>query len=152
MLTTWIVAGGILIFLELVVPGMVLGFVGTSALLVALFIWLGWIDTWVGSLTCWFVLSLALLVGLRGLFQRLVGGNIDRQSTDEDLDAYGTIVDVVETITAEKPGRIRYRDATWSAICYDHTIEAGSKAMLAYRDNLVWIVESAQDLDDPEVI
>lgn len=145
MLATWIIAGGILVFLEFVVPGMVLGFIGTSALLIALFIWLDWIDTWSGALTCWFVLSIVLLVGLRGFFQRLVGGDSDRQSPDEDLDAYGTIVEVVETITAEKPGRIRYRDATWSAICYDHTIEAGSKAMLAYRDNLVWVVESVQD-------
>ena len=152
MLTTWIIVGGVLIVLEVVVPGMVLAFLGTSALLVATFIWLGWIDTWVASLTSWFVLSLVLLVGLRGFFQRFVGGDVDKQSTDEDLDAYGAIVDVVETITPENPGRISYRDSTWPATCYDHTLEAGSKAMLAYRDNLVWVVEAAQASDASEPV
>lgn len=47
MLTTWIVAGVVLLVLELVVPGAVLVFLGAGALLVALLIWLGLIQTWV---------------------------------------------------------------------------------------------------------
>ena len=152
MLTTWVVAGGVLLVLEAVVPGMVLGFLGAGALLVALFIWLGWIGTWVASLTCWFVLSLVLLVGLRGFFQRFVGGDVDRQSTDEELHAYGAVVEVVETIAPERQGRIRYRGATWQAVCYDHTIAVGDKAMLAYRDNLVWVVEPAWESDTSESV
>jgi membrane protein implicated in regulation of membrane protease activity len=142
MLTIWIVAGAVLIALEVVVPGMVLGFLGASALFIAVFIWLGWIVTWVAALTIFFVLSLVLLIGLRGIFQRFVGGDVERQSPDEDLDAYGTLVDVVETITPEQPGRIRYREVTWQASCSDSTLETGSQAVLVYRDNLVWVVES----------
>ena len=150
MLMAWIVAGGVLLLLEVVVPGMVLGFLGSSALLVAALIWLGWLDTWVSALTAWFVISLVLLISLRGLFQRLVGGDSERQSVDEEHDAYGVVVDVVETITPQQQGRIHYRGATWQAACYDHTIEAGSKAMLAYRDNLVWVVEATPaDDNDP---
>jgi membrane protein implicated in regulation of membrane protease activity len=145
MLTAWIVAGIVMIVLELFLPGMVLGFLGSSALLIALCIGLGWVDTWVSALTAWFILSLVLMVTLRGFFQRLVGGQSEQQSTDEEADAYGTIVDVVETITPQTQGRIHYRDASWQAICYEHTIEAGGKAMLAYRDNLVWVVEAAGD-------
>ena len=44
MLTAWIVAGATMILLELFLPGMVLGFLGSSALIVAALIWLGWID------------------------------------------------------------------------------------------------------------
>ena len=117
MLTTWIIAGVVLLLVELVVPGMVLGFLGASALLVAGLVWMGWTDTWVASLTAWFVISLVLLVTLRGLFQKLVGGEVDRQTLDDESDAYGEIVEVVETITPEKQGRIRYRGSTWLAMC-----------------------------------
>ncbi|MDP6698593.1 MAG: NfeD family protein, partial [Candidatus Latescibacteria bacterium] len=113
MLTAWIVGGGLLLALEVVVPGMVLGFLGASALFIALFIWLGWIDSWISALTSFFILSLVMLVGLRGLFQRFIGGDVERQSTDEDLEAFGAIVEVVETIAPQQPGRVRYRDATW---------------------------------------
>lgn len=150
MLSAWIIAGGVLLLVELVVPGMVLGFLGASALLVAVLVWQGWTDTWVASLTAWFVISLVLLVALRGLFQRLVGGEVDRQSMDEESDDYGEIVDVVETITPEKQGRIRYRGSTWQASCPDQTIIAGGTAMIAYRDNLVWVVEPAEATDTEE--
>ena len=142
MVTAWIVAGAFMILLEVFLPGMVLGFLGSSALIVAALVWLGWIDTWISALTTWFILSLVLLLSLRGLFLRFVGGRSERQSTDEEEDAYGTIVDVVERITPDRAGRIHYRDATWQAICYDRTIEAGEKAMLAYRENLAWVVEA----------
>ena len=152
MLTTWIIAGCVLLVVELVVPGMVLGFLGASALLVAALVWQGWIDTWVASLTAWFVISLVLLVTLRSLFQRLVGGDVERQTLEDESDAYGEIVEVVETITPEKQGRIRYRGSTWLAMCPDQTIDAGGKAMLAYRDNLVWVVERAEatELEEPK--
>ncbi len=144
MLTAWIVAGAVMILLELFLPGMVLGFLGSSALIVAALVRLGWTDTWVSALTTWFILSLVLLLSLRGLFLRFVGGRSERQSTDEEEDAYGTMVDVVERIAPDQEGRIHYRDATWQAICYDDAIEAGEKAMLAFRENLVWVVEPAR--------
>ena len=143
MLTAWIVAGAVMILLELFLPGMVLGFLGSSALIVAALIWLGWIDSLIPALTTWFILSLVLLLSLRGLFLRFVGGGSERQSTDEEENAYGTVVDVVERIAPDQAGRIHYRDATWQAICYDRPIEAGEKAILAYRENLVWVVEAA---------
>ena len=144
MLTAWIVAGAIMILLELLLPGMVLGFLGSSALIVAALVWLGWIETAIAALTTWFILSLVLLLSMRGLFLRFVGGRSERQSTDEEEDAYGTMVDVVERISPDRAGRIHYRDATWQAICYDRTIEAGEKAVLAYRENLAWVVEPAR--------
>ena len=144
MLTAWVVTGLLMILLELFLPGMVLGFLGASALIVAALVWWGWLDTWVPALTTWFILSLVLLLTLRGLFQRFFGGESRRQSTDEDQDAYGAIVDVVETIAPEQQGRIHYRGSTWQAVCYDDTIEAGAKAMLIYRENLVWVVEAAR--------
>ena len=147
MLTTWIVAGAVLIVLELIVPGMVLVFLGAGALLVALLVWLGLIETWVASITTWFIASLVLLLVLRSLFQRFMSGDAETQSTDEDFDAYGEVVDVVEAMGPDKEGRIRYRGTTWQAACYDHTLEAGAKAQIVCRENLLWIVEPANPLD-----
>lgn len=147
MLTTWIVAGAVLIVLELIVPGMVLVFLGVGALLVAFLVWLGLVQTWVASITIWFIASLVLLLVLRGFFQRFMSGEAETQSTDEDFDAYGEVVDVVEAIGPKKEGRIRYRGTTWQAACYDNTLEAGTKAQIVCRENLLWIVEPANPLD-----
>lgn len=147
MLTTWIVAGAVLIVLELIVPGMVLVFLGAGALLVALLVWLGLVQTWVASITTWFIASLVLLLVLRGFFQRFISGDAETQSTDENFDTYGKVVDVVEAIGPDKEGRIRYRGTTWQAACYDNTLEAGTKAQIVCRENLIWIVEPANPLD-----
>ena len=142
MLTLWIVAGIVLIVLELVVPGMVLVFLGAGSLLVALLVWLGLIESWTAAITTWFVSSLVLLVGLRNFFYRLIPGDAEEgASTDEDANAYGEIVEVAEAITPGSPGRIRYRGTTWKAACYDEKLEAGCKARIVYRENLVWVVE-----------
>ena len=128
-------------------PGMVLVFLGAGALLVAFLVWLGLIETWVASITTWFIASLVLLLALRSLFQRFVSGDAETQPTDEDFAAYGEVVDVVEAIGPNKEGRIRYRGTTWQAGYYDHTLEAGTKARIVFRENLVWIVEPANPLD-----
>ena len=147
MLTAWIVVGAVFVVLELIVPGMVLVFLGAGALLVALLVWLGLVQTWVASITTWFIASLVLLLVLRGFFQRFISGDAETQSTDEDFDTYGKVVDVVEAIGPDKEGRIRYRGTTWQAACYDNTLEAGTKAQIVCRENLIWIVEPANPLD-----
>jgi membrane protein implicated in regulation of membrane protease activity len=151
MLTFWIIAGIILMVLELAVPGMVLVFLGAGALTVALLIWLGLIDAWVGAITTWFISSLVLLVGLRNFFYRLMPGDSEEgASTDEDAAAYGVVVEVIETIAPDSAGRISYRGTTWQAACYDETLEAGSKAKIVYRKDLIWIVEPDHGLDAPQ--
>ena len=147
MLTTWIVAGVVLIVLELIVPGMVLVFLGAGALLVALLVWLGLVQTWVASITTWFIASLVLLLVLRGFLQRFISGDAETQSTDEEFDIYGKVVDVVEAIGPDKEGRIRYRGTTWQAACYDNTLEAGTKAQIVCRENLIWVVQPVNPLD-----
>jgi membrane protein implicated in regulation of membrane protease activity len=141
MLTYWIVGGIVLLVAEIVVPGMVLGFLGAAALLVALLLWLGVIEGLVPALMTWFIGSIVMLVALRGFFQRLMLGDEDVQSTDEDLDAYGSVVEVAETIPKGEEGRIRFRGTTWAATCYDQTLEAGSRAKLMMRDGITWVVE-----------
>jgi len=152
MLIAWIVVGVVLILLELVVPGLVLVFLGAGALVVALLVWLGLLGSWVTATTTWFIASLALLLGLRGLVQRLIPGETETQSTDEELDAFGEVVEVVEAVGPVPGGRIRFRGTTWDALCLEQVIPAGSKACIVLRQDLTWIVDPANVLEagDPE--
>lgn len=138
----WVGAGIALIVSEVFVPGGVVAFVGAAAVLVGIGQWLGWLESWISAFTAWFVISLVLLLALRRVVSRLLPGDSQTGSTDEDGEAFGTIVDVLETVSPADPnGRIRYQGTGWPAICYEGTIARGEKAMIAARDNLVWIVE-----------
>lgn len=62
--------------------------------------------------------------------------------TDEDLEAVGSVVEVVESVTSsDQKGRVRFGGTTWPAISKEGTIPKGKKAKLILRDNLVWTVE-----------
>jgi membrane protein implicated in regulation of membrane protease activity len=137
----WLISGIALIVLELVVPGAILMFLGGGALTVAFLLWIGALDHWMGAFTTWFVVSLALIIVFRSMVQRFSGGTSDRESTNEDLDAAGTVVTVTETISPQDQGRIRYRGTTWPAICDDHVLEIDAEAKLVRRENLAWVVE-----------
>jgi len=68
---------------------------------------------------------------------------------DEDVGAIGKICKVIEPINEENTnGRIRYQGTSWKATCTEGTIPAGSMVKLLYRDNLVWIVDRSDDLND----
>lgn len=108
MQAIWIVAGIVLIILELIVPGTVLVFLGAGALLVALLIWLGLVQAWVTSLTTWFIASLVLLLVLRSFFQRYLTGDEEKQSVEEDAEAYG---EVVEDIGPDNEGLVTITSA-----------------------------------------
>jgi membrane protein implicated in regulation of membrane protease activity len=146
----WLAAGGVLMAAELAVPGLVVVFLGLAAVLVGLGRWAGWWTSAMGSLTAWFVLSLALLVGLRALVARWLPGDFTVESSEEDAGALGSVVEVMaEVNAADQRGRIRYQGSTWPAISLAGVIPAGQKARLLARDNLAWVVEPADDGDWP---
>ena len=148
-LLTWgFVAGGLLLMvLETVVPGGVAGFLGLGGLVIAGLRALGLLlDPWTAIIT-WVFLSVGLTIALRPLAMRFVRGETSLSLTDEDAEAMGETVMVVEQVGEEEPGRIRYRGATWEARAVEGTLPKGAEAALLYRDNLTWIVEAADDAD-----
>jgi len=148
-LLTWgFVAGGLLLMvLETVVPGGVAGFLGLGGLVIAGLRALGLLlDPWTAIIT-WVFLSVGLTIALRPLAMRFVRGETSLSLTDEDAEAMGETVMVVEQVGEEEPGRIRYRGATWDARAVEGTLPKGAEAALLYRDNLTWIVEAADDSD-----
>lgn len=138
----WFGVGVAMAVAELLVPGAVLVFLGSAAMLVAGARAVGLIDTVVASFTAWFIISLGLTLSLRGIAQRIAGGQRSVQSTDEDLAAFGREVVVLSDIVAfGGEGRIRFRGTTWKARSVKGTIPVGIPARIVHRENTVWIVE-----------
>jgi len=154
--TIWLVGGVALMLAELALPGGVVGFMGLGASVVALLLFLGAIHGPAQAFAAWFIGSVALLFGLRGFTQRFLGATVSRTSTNEDLDAYDQVVEVAETIPADGEGRVHFRGTTWKARSHgvDRVLPKGSKARLIARENLVWVVEAADEgsVDETQTI
>lgn len=138
----WGCVGLVLMLAELVIPGGIIVFLGTSAVAVALTLQFGLIDSWVHAFTLWFILSIALLIAFRGMSQRLVGGDSVVENTDENLDVFGQEVEVIETIgPGNHKGRITFQGSDWSALGDGSEIAKGEKAKIICRENISYIVE-----------
>lgn len=141
--TLWFIGGVVLMVAELLLPGGIIFFLGLGATFVALLLYAGVLEGWLQAFTAWFIGSLVLLFGLRGLVQRIIPAQVNRGKTDEDLDAYGQNAEVCERIPINGTGRIAFRGSTWTAKSHasDQALEAGTPVRIAYRDNLIWVVE-----------
>lgn len=139
---TWGSIGLILMFAEFIIPGGIVVFLGLAAVLVSASLQLGIIDSWVHAFTLWFVLALSLLLIFRNVGQKLVGGDSSIGNTDEELDVYGSEVEVIETIgPGNRQGRIIFQGSSWSALGDGSEIEAGAKAKIICRENISFVVE-----------
>jgi membrane protein implicated in regulation of membrane protease activity len=146
----WLIAGILLVVTELFIPGLVVCFIGLAAMLVAGLRWLGLLTGMVDSFTVWFLSSIVFLVGLRHLMLKWLPSERTYQMTDEDLEAVGSVVEVVEPVSrTDQKGRVRFGGTTWPATSKEGTISKGKKAKLILRDNLVWTVEAYEIEDLP---
>lgn len=145
--TLWFVGGVVLMLLEFILPGGIVFFLGLGATLVSVLLYFGLIEGWLPAFTTWFIGSLALLFGLRGVVHKLVPAQVDRGKTNEDLDAYNQVVEVSERIPADGIGRIHFRGSTWTARNYhgDQDLPAGTCVRIVLRENLVWLVERVEE-------
>jgi membrane protein implicated in regulation of membrane protease activity len=144
----WLLAGILLVASELFLPGLVAVFLGLGAMLVALLRWLGLIDGLAYSFTAWFVSSLALLVVMRSTLQRFVPSETSFTPLEEDVDLFGAVAEVVETVSPEhKDGRISFQGTTWPATSDAAEIPPGAKVTILYRENLGWRVQPCDDAD-----
>jgi len=142
-LLTWIffLGGVLLMILETVLPGGVAFFLGVGGLLTGGLRLLGLVSDPVASVLLWMFVSTGLTIALRPLAVRYLGGDFSLAMTDEDAEAMGQTVTVVEPVDAESKGRIRFRGATWDARTTEGRLPEGAEARILYRDNLTWIVE-----------
>lgn len=138
----WLIAGLLLVLSELLHTSLTTLFLGAAAVVVAILRAVGLVDGTVLSFVLWAVTTLGMSVSLRPIARRYLPGESKYDPSNEDRDAYGMIVTVVETVNEnDDAGRIRFQGTTWPATSLDGTLPAGSSARLVCREKLAWIVE-----------
>jgi membrane protein implicated in regulation of membrane protease activity len=142
----WLGAGVAMLSSELVLPGLLVGFLGASAIAVAGLRWVGLIETFGASLGAWLAISSVSILSLRSMLQRWSGAEHEVQSTDEDLEAFGKLAEVVTELGPDGAGRIRFQGSTWPARCLQGTLPPGSEVRIVDREGLEWIVEPVSPL------
>ena len=145
----WLALGVLLGAAELALPGLVVVFLGMAALIVSGLCGIGLVQDAALSIVIWMTTSVFLVLALRRMALKWFPPEVRKDSGDEDLDAYGQTVTVVEECREEgSDGRIRFQGTTWPATCTKSSIPAGQKARLLYRDNLVWVIEPIDIKDE----
>ncbi len=147
----WLGLGMGLAASELLLPGMVVIFLGLGALLVALLRWLGLITTLPQSVLVWMVATTILALVLRNYLLRFFPPDKSYTPYRPDLEDLGTEVDVVETVRAsDANGRVRHGGTTWQAQSLGEEIPAGGRARLVTRQDLVWMVAPVERDSGPK--
>ena len=139
---------------EAIVPGLVVIFFGGGAILTGLLRFLEVIESVPASVLTWLGLSAALVVALRSTVKKWFPPDESVGEVDEDLEAYGQVVEIVEAVSEfgdGEPGRIRLDGSTWPAWSVKGTLAPGMRGKLVYRKNLDWYVEPVPVLDEGQV-
>ena len=154
-LTLAFVIGGVLLMAsEVLVPGLVVIFIGAGAVLTGLLRYLELVESVPLSMLAWIGLSIALVAALRSTVRKWFPPDESVGEVDEDLEAYGEVVEVVDDVPefdeGREPGRIRLDGSTWPAWSVKGALKTGASAKLVYRKNLDWYVEPVPVLDEPK--
>ena len=135
----WFLVGLVLLVFEFIMPGLIIGFFGVGAWIVAIICLLsayvtGSINTQLIIFIIASVLSLLLLrKWLKGIF---IGHVKSKQDMTEDLNEFiGERVVVKEKITPKAGGKVELHGTNWEAEA-DEEIAAGTVVEIIAKDNL----------------
>lgn len=134
--TMWLIAGFVLILLEFVNPGVVLGFFGVGAFITSLTTWIG-LTPAIGSQTLVFgITSFALLFTLRRLVKQWFVGKSDGDGGDLDDDFTGREARALSDIPGPgHDGRVEIKGAEWKARA-EEPVAAGDIVIIERREGL----------------
>jgi inner membrane protein len=138
----WLGFGIFCIVSEFLLPGLVMVFVGLGSITVVIGIHLGYLNNVADQFIAFFISSVIYLFTLRFLILHFVPTNTRKENINEDRQALGSEVEVIEDILVGQLGRIKYSESTWQAKALDQIpILSGEKATIIGRDNITWIVQ-----------
>ncbi len=142
---TWIILAILFACLEIFVPGGILLNLGIASLVVAIGVQQQILDTWVLTLTTWFIIATFLLIIVYFITERFFPGETIIDNVFEELDIYGKTVNVVEQIgPGTSAGRVEFQGTTWTALGDGSVISAGSQASIVCKENISLVVEPTQ--------
>lgn len=139
----WLVFGSILMLLELLLPGLVVVFVGLGAITVSVALKLGYVDQLTSQITLWFISSLVYVFTLRMAVLRFYPTDVEKTVIDDDQEAIGVLCKVERAFGPGQSGRVYYSESTWGArLASDDqcSVEKGDTVRIIGRDNITWIV------------
>lgn len=138
----WVVGGILLALLEIVVPGLVSLFLGLGAVVTGILIACGWLQDLVTQIFAWVLISLGLFLLFRGQVYKYFPALEKKEALSEDDIMLGKIVEVVEAIEPENPGRVHVHQSSWKAVA-GQSIGVGKRVRIVKRDQMTLTVEPA---------
>lgn len=137
----WMIAGILLIASEMLLPGFTIFFFGMGALLTGILSALipGVKDSFTLQVLIWAASSITSFAFLRKYLARIFKGTLIDDHTGEDHDS-GKLATVIELITPDIPGRIRYKGTSWKAISFDKEFAPGEKVEILKKEGISYIV------------
>jgi len=142
MINYWLIFGIVLIILEVVIPGMVVSFVGLAALTVALLLYLQVIEALHIQILIFFAVSIFYCFTLRLLVIRLYPSDTEKKDLDHELSNINKCVKVIEEIPATGSGRIELEGIGWIAkTLHNEKITTGEMVRIIKQENITFIVE-----------
>ncbi|MCE9596374.1 MAG: NfeD family protein [Spirochaetia bacterium] len=138
----WVVGGVGLALLEILVPGLVSLFLGVGAVITGLLIAAGWLQDLVTQIFAWIIISLGLFLLFRGQVYKYFPAFERKDAITEDDVMLGKIVEVVEAIEPDNPGRVHVHQSSWKAVA-TQSIAVGEKVRIVRRDQMTLNVERA---------
>ena len=135
----WSLLGLLLIASEMFIPGFVIFFFGSGAIIT------GFLTVLIPGLSSnfglqglvWILSSILSFSFFRKKFSRIFRGTVLNKEITSEI---GYTVKVIESITPEKPGRVRYQGTSWKAISYTESFEPGVMVDIVKEENLTFIV------------
>lgn len=140
----WGVIGLMLIASEMLIPGFTIFFFGLGAWIVAIAALvlppLGSSFAW--QVVTWAVASVVSFILLRKKFKKLFRGTLLNRMP---LEGLGEHAEVLESISPDQPGRVRYRGTSWKAVSLTESFEAGEQVSIVDEDGITLTVSEPFD-------
>jgi inner membrane protein len=136
LLVYWIIAGLLMLILELFIPGVVIGFFGAGALIAGL---IGWVFDipWQAEVVIFLGSSVLMLLFMRKYVIKKLN---KKDRSDEIEDIIGAEAIVAERITPQTPGKVQFRSSLWKAES-EEVIEPESRVRIIGKRSIVLIVK-----------
>lgn len=135
----WAILGVILFGVEFLLPGFIIAFFGFGALVTALLTFLipPLASNFILSSLIWMGTSIGSLFALRSKFAPLFTGKLLKE---DKLEYAGEKAMVIETISPDKKGRIKFLGTTWDAESQTETFKTGEEVEILKKEGLHFIV------------
>jgi membrane protein implicated in regulation of membrane protease activity len=136
----WALFGLLMMLSEFFIPGFVIFFFGSGAIITSILTLLvPFIRITIPlQLLIWLAASGITLFSLRRYLSKIFKGKLIGKENDDEF--IGKKVLVVEKISPESPGRIRLLGTTWRAESYDEVFESGEYVEIIEKKNMTFAV------------